>query len=216
MITREFVSSFNLKEYAKLLVAMPMLGRNCRACYTFITQTKCHGLTNGGKQCSLTPSHMLDGGLQLCGNHFNKKVLLHVYNDMPLMRESAPVSIETPNEPLVEFQPDVYQHIEEYGKIASELVPWNDSIKQMGKEFHKFSMKCKETMPPHMFAHDEALGSIGCDVSVALKFLIFLRWPCYVSSKLIISALIRELQTLMESNWDSNFMLSFEFLESDA
>jgi hypothetical protein len=159
---------------------------------------------------------MLDGGLQLCGNHFNKKVLLHVYNDMPLMRESAPVSIETPNEPLVEFQPDVYQHIEEYGKIASELVPWNDSIKQMGKEFHKFSMKCKETMPPHMFAHDEALGSIGCDVSVALKFLIFLRWPCYVSSKLIISALIRELQTLMESNWDSNFMLSFEFLESDA
>ena len=180
---------------------MPLLGRSCRACYTFIKQTKCHGLTKAGRQCSLNPKHMLDGGLQLCGNHFNKEVWRSVYIDMALTREQEHARAETPDDAHVEFQPDVYQHIEEYGKVARQLVPWNDTIKQMGKEYHKFSMKCKETMPPHMFACDEALGSIGCDVSVALQFLIFLRWQYSVSSKSIISALIRELQTLMESNW---------------
>ena len=194
------MNSFNLNEYAKLLVAMPLLGRHCRACYTFIRQTKCHGLTLVGKQCSLNPKHMLYGGLQLCGNHFNQEVWRSVYTDMTLTRVHEHARAETPDDSHVEFQQDVYQHIEEYGEVARQLVPWNDSIKQMGKEYHKFSMKCKETMPPHMFACDKALGTIGCDVNVALQFLIFLRWRYFVSSKLILSALIRVLQTLKESN----------------
>lgn len=159
---------------------------------------------------------MLCGGLQLCGNHFNKKVRRSVHIDMTLTREQEHARAEEQDDPHVEFQPDVYQHIEEYGKVARQLVPWNDVIKQMGKEYHKFSMKCKETMPPHMFACDKALGIIGCDVSVALHFLIFLRWQCSVSSKLILSALIRKLQTLMESNWNSSLVFSSDLLESET
>lgn len=175
------MSAFNLNEYAKLLVAMPSLRRSCRASYTFINQHKCHGLTKLGKQCSLNPKYMLHGGLQLCGNHFNqanKGIMRSVHIDMTLMCAQEHASTEAPSEQSFELQPDVYKHFEEYGEVARQLVPWNDAIKQMAQEYHKFSMKCKESMPPHMFACDEALGSIGCDVKVALQFLIFLRWQC--------------------------------------
>lgn len=155
---------------------MPHLWRSCPKCHTFFRQSKCHGVTLAGKQCSLNPKHLLIGGSHVCGNHFNKET--SVFTDLPLACEQIDATIQAPDNTHYDFPPDVLQHIDSYGKIADELLPWNDSIKQMAKQYHEFSLACQKHMPAHMFAHDISVGCIGCDVSVALRFLISLRWLC--------------------------------------
>lgn len=173
--TQDFVASFNLREYAKLQIAMPLLWRSCPSCRTFVRPSKCHGFTCAGKQCSLNPKHVFIGGSHLCGNHFNKENSASVFTDMPLACEQLDTTIQAPDNIYFEFPPNVLQHLDAYGKIADELLPWNDSIKQMAKQYHELSMACQKHMPAHMFSHDISLGCIGCDVSVALRFLISLR-----------------------------------------
>jgi hypothetical protein len=168
-------SCFNLVDYAKLSCAIPYVSRSCPPCCNFVSFSKCHGLTNCGKQCSLNPATKFENGVHLCRNHINKMNTLIIWKDMKLKVKSRLPDMQEDAPAQYDFPAGAHAHIHSYFQAVEQLLPWNDKIKQMAHQFKEFSTVAAQFMPADMFISDPALGIIGRDIKVASAFLFSLR-----------------------------------------